>query len=134
MRNSPTSHTWDFFRSGGLDQVSLTTTEDLLALDRLDQKLWVALSCPVKGLELDEKTLALIDSSLSDDAAIYTISHIGDEPANVGAMAKVPDSVFQNLGIQRDLETFLKSGIFQRRLKDKEKIVSAWTEIRSGIQ
>ena len=49
-------------------------------------------------------------------------------------MAKVPDSVFRNLGIQRDLETFLKTGIFQRRLKDKEKIVSAWTEIRSGMQ
>ena len=62
MLNSPTSHTWNFFRSGGLDQVSLTTSDDLLALDRLDQKLWVALSCPVKGLELDEKTLALIDS------------------------------------------------------------------------
>ncbi len=49
-------------------------------------------------------------------------------------MSRVPDSVFANLGIQRDLETFLKSGIFQRRLKDKEKIVSAWTEIRSGMQ
>jgi hypothetical protein len=62
MRNSLTSHTWNFFRAGGLDQVSLGTTEDLLALDQLDLKLWVALSCPVKGLELDEKTLALIDS------------------------------------------------------------------------
>ncbi|MDB6094195.1 MAG: hypothetical protein JWM32_1757 [Verrucomicrobia bacterium] len=55
-------HTWKFFRSGGLDQVSLATAADLLALDQLDQKLWVALSCPVKGLELDEKTLALIDA------------------------------------------------------------------------
>ena len=36
--------------------------------------------------------------------------------------------------ISRDLEAFLKSGIFQRRLKNKDKIVSAWTEIRSGIQ
>jgi len=81
-----------------------------------------------------EKALALIDSSLSDDAAIYTISHIGDEPANIGAMDKVPDAVFQNLGIQRDLETFLKSGTFQRRLKDKEKVVTSWTEIKSGVQ
>jgi hypothetical protein len=54
-------HTWKFFRTGGLDQVSLTTGADLLNLENLDQKLWVALSCPVKGLELDEKTLALID-------------------------------------------------------------------------
>jgi hypothetical protein len=56
------SHAWNFFRTGGLDQVSLTSGADLLALEHLDQKLWVALSCPVKGLELDEKTLALIDS------------------------------------------------------------------------
>ena len=59
----PTStHAWNFFRTGGLDQVALTTAADLQALDQLDQKLWVALSCPVKGLELDEKTLALIDT------------------------------------------------------------------------
>jgi spermidine/putrescine transport system substrate-binding protein len=82
----------------------------------------------------EAKALALIDSALSNDAAVYTIEHIGDEPANMEAMAKVPDAVFRNLGIQRDLETFLKSGIFQRRLKDKERIVSAWTEIRSGMQ
>ncbi len=55
-------HTWKFFRTGELDQVSLETGADLLALEQLDQKLWVALGCPVKGLELDEKTLALIDT------------------------------------------------------------------------
>lgn len=57
-----TQHSWKFFRIGGLDQVALESGRDLLALDQLDQKLWVALSCPVKGLELDEKTLALIDT------------------------------------------------------------------------
>jgi hypothetical protein len=56
------AHSWTFFRTGGLDQVAITTGADLLALEQLDQKLWVALSCPVKGLELDEKTLALIDT------------------------------------------------------------------------
>jgi hypothetical protein len=55
-------HSWKFFRTGELDQVALLAAADLLALDQLDQKLWVALSCPVKGLELDEKTLALIDA------------------------------------------------------------------------
>ncbi len=55
-------HPWKFFRTGGLDQVSLESAADLLHLDTLDQKLWVALSCPVKGLELDECTLALIDT------------------------------------------------------------------------
>ena len=60
--SSSALHVWNFFRTGGLDQVALATGADLLALDQLDQKLWVALSCPVKGLELDEKTLALIDT------------------------------------------------------------------------
>jgi hypothetical protein len=60
-RPNPT-HAWKFFRSGGLDQVALGTGADLLALDQLDQKLWVALGCPVKGLELDERTLALVDT------------------------------------------------------------------------
>src|SRR3954452_11030242 len=59
----PARHVWKFFRTGGLDQVSLETAEDLLALGELDQKLWVALSCPVKGTELDEQTLALVDAN-----------------------------------------------------------------------
>jgi len=62
MTTAKTPHVWKFFRTGGLDQVSLETGADLLNLEHLDQKLWVALSCPVKGLELDEKSLALIDT------------------------------------------------------------------------
>jgi hypothetical protein len=55
-------HHWRFFRAGGFDQVRLDSGADLLALDELDQKLWVALACPVNGLEFDRNTLALIDS------------------------------------------------------------------------
>jgi hypothetical protein len=55
-------HHWRFYRAGGVDQVRLDTAEDILALGELDQKLWVALSCPVKGLEFDERTLALLDT------------------------------------------------------------------------
>jgi hypothetical protein len=54
-------HRWRFYRIGGLDQVALETADDLANLEHLDQKLWVALSCPVKGLELDERTLTLLD-------------------------------------------------------------------------
>src|ERR1022692_1767639 len=60
--NRLSSHSWDFVPTGGLDQVSLSTADDLLALGELDQKLWVALSCPVQGLQIDERTLTLIDS------------------------------------------------------------------------
>lgn len=79
-----------------------------------------------------EKALALVDSSLSDEASHYMFSEIGDGPANVEALAKEPDELFQQLGIDRDVDTFLKSGIFQRRLKNKDEIVNVWTEIRAG--
>lgn len=54
-------HTWTFFRAGGFDQVRLSSGADLLALEQLDQKLWLALSCPTTGLEFDERTLQAID-------------------------------------------------------------------------
>lgn len=55
-------HTWTFFRAGGFDQVKLRTGADLANLGSLDQKLWVALACPTSGLEIDARTLALIDT------------------------------------------------------------------------
>ena len=42
--------------------------KDVLSLSQLDQKLWVALAMPVKGVELDPDTLALID--LQNDGRI----------------------------------------------------------------
>ncbi len=56
------THPWKFFRAGGFDQVRIDTAADLLHLKHLDQKLWVALSCPTRGIEFDARTLALIDS------------------------------------------------------------------------
>src|SRR5512146_1114950 len=58
------SHRWRFFRAGGFDQVRLETGADLMALQTLDQKLWVALSCPVKGISFDSRTLAFVDTDV----------------------------------------------------------------------
>jgi len=59
---SGSEHAFTFARAGGFYQVRLDTAADLAALEQLDLKLWAALACPVKGLELDEATLALIDT------------------------------------------------------------------------
>ncbi|HZZ84719.1 MAG TPA: hypothetical protein VFE30_09290 [Anaeromyxobacteraceae bacterium] len=59
---TPRAHRWRFHRVGGLDQVALDTGADLANLESLDPKLWVALSCPTKGLELDARTLELLDT------------------------------------------------------------------------
>ena len=55
-------HPFKFFRAGGFDQARIDTAADLLNLKDLDQKLWVALSCPTTGIEFDARTLALIDT------------------------------------------------------------------------
>jgi hypothetical protein len=69
------SHTWNFFRAGGFDQVQIDTGADLLALKELDQKLWVALSCPTRGIEFDTRTLDLIDSD--NDARVHANEVLG---------------------------------------------------------
>ena len=79
------------------------------------------------------KALAVIDSSLSDEAADYTIRKIGDVPANSSVLGGEPDSVFSSLGLPRDVGALLDRGTFQQPLKNKQEIVSAWSEIRSGL-
>jgi len=59
--NTQLPHKWRFFRTGGFDQVRLDTGADIVSLKELDQKLWAALSCPVKGIEFDSNTLAFLD-------------------------------------------------------------------------
>ena len=39
----------------------VTTGEDIAHLNELDPKMWTVLSCPVKGLEIDEKSLTYMD-------------------------------------------------------------------------
>jgi hypothetical protein len=55
------NHTWSFSSVGGVKRVNFESGQDIVALEQLDQKLWTALSCPVHGLEIDSKTLELID-------------------------------------------------------------------------
>ncbi|MCC6337191.1 MAG: hypothetical protein IT380_24755 [Myxococcales bacterium] len=57
-----TTRAFSFFRAGGFEQVRFDSGKDLLALEHLDQKLWVALACPTKGLAFDARTLELIDT------------------------------------------------------------------------
>ena len=52
---------WDFENVGGATRVKITTGEDIAHLHELDPKMWTVLSCPVKGLQIDEKSLAYMD-------------------------------------------------------------------------
>lgn len=56
------AHQWQFVRAGGVEQVVIRSGADIAHIGQLDQKLWVALACPVEGVEFDPVTLALIDT------------------------------------------------------------------------
>lgn len=45
-----------------MDQVVFRNGQDIAHLRELDQKLWVALACPTRGVEVDARTLDLIDT------------------------------------------------------------------------
>ena len=59
---APAPHRWQFMRAGGVDQVVFRNGEDIARIAELDQKLWVALACPTRGIDFDPRTLDLIDT------------------------------------------------------------------------
>lgn len=57
------NYDWKFSTVGGVTRVNIETGQDILHLDELDRKLWTALSCPLKGMEIDEKTMTMLDTN-----------------------------------------------------------------------
>ena len=57
------NYDWKFSTIGGVTRVSIESGQDIVHLDELDRKLWTALSCPLKGMEIDEKTMAMLDTN-----------------------------------------------------------------------
>ena len=94
---SSVPHKWRFARVGGFDQVRLETGADLLALDQLDQKLWASLACPTHGLEVDPKTLELIDSDgdgrIRVPEILATVKWIGAILKNADDLTKRADAL-----------------------------------------
>jgi hypothetical protein len=86
------SYPWKFFRAGGFNQVLITSGADLVNLDQLDQKLWVALACPTTGVEFDRTTLALIDTD--KDARVRAPELIAAAKW-AGALLKQPDDLLK---------------------------------------
>ena len=68
-------YNWSFESIGGTTRVSVNTGEDLKHLGELDPKMWTVLSCPVKGLEIDEKSMAYMD--LDSDGKIRISDIVG---------------------------------------------------------
>ncbi len=88
----PNKHKWSFSSVGGVKRVNFESGKDILELEHLDQKLWGALSCPVYGLEIDSKTLELIDED--KDGQIRAMEII-KATKWIGSIVKNPDDLLK---------------------------------------
>ena len=85
-------HTWSFSTIGGVKRVNLESGTDLLHLSSLDPKLWTALSCPVNGLEIDHRTLELIDT---DKDGQIRVPEIIEAVTWITSILKNPDDLLK---------------------------------------
>ncbi len=67
---------WEFENIGGTSRVMIFRGEDIAHLDELDTKMWTVLSCPIKGLEIDEKSLAYIDCDADGKIRVNDVINI----------------------------------------------------------
>ncbi len=88
---------WTFYRSGGVDQVALQSAADLAHLHELDPKLWIALSMPTRGVEIDPRTLDLLDTDhdghIRQAEVLAAVAWIGEHYRDPSRLLAGGDSV-----------------------------------------
>ena len=94
---NPNSHSWKFVRIGGVDQVVFRNGADVVNISQLDQKLWMALAMPTRGIEFDPKTADLIDTDkdgrIRPPEVIAAVKWVENALKDPGDILKGGDSV-----------------------------------------
>ena len=83
---------WEFENIGGSLRVKIASGADIAHLSELDPKMWTVLSCPVKGLEINEKSLSYVD--LDADGKIR-INDVVKTAEWITGVLKNPDLLLQ---------------------------------------
>ena len=122
------AYEWKFSKIGGVTRVNIETGEDIAHLGELDQKMWTVLSCPTKGLEIDDKTLEILDldhdgkikvnevisasqwltkvlkdtSLLLKQDSVLNLSDINQENEDGKKLYDSAKQILKNLGLEKD--------------------------------
>ena len=120
---------WEFSNIGGSSRVRIKSGEDIAHLRELDPTMWTVLSCPVQGLEIDQASLACIDTDgdgkirvndvvktaewavsalsnadkLLEGASSISISDFNAETETGRKLASSAREILQNLGREGDV-------------------------------
>lgn len=116
-------YNWKFSTIGGVTRVNIDSGKDIAHLAELDQKLWTVLSCPVKGLELDEKTLEMVD--VDGDGKI----HVND----VIATSEWLQKALGNLDLLLKREDTVPLSAFNNETEEGKALLASARQILSNL-
>ena len=118
--NKERKYKWEFDNIGGSSRVRISKGEDIRHLAELDPKMWTVLSCPVQGLEIDDKSLAYIDSD--SDGRIRVNDIIATAEWITGAL-KNPDLILEGKD-SIDIEQFADSDTGRKLYESAKQVLS----------
>ena len=114
-------HVWNYDNVGGATRVKITTGADIAHLGELDPKKWTVLSCPVTGLEIDEKSLKYMDTDndgrIRVNDVVSTAQWMTSAVKDVNLLTKGADSI--------DIEKFNLEDANGKRLYNSAKQILA---------
>ena len=117
------NYDWKFSTIGGMTRVNIERGEDIRHLGELDEKLWTVLSCPVSGMEFDEKTLKYIDTD--NDGRVHV-----DE---VVAASKWLTSVINDPDLLLKKEDFIPLSAFNAESEEGAKLLKSAKQILKNL-
>ena len=95
--NNSKKYKWEFVNLGGSSRVRISSGEDIAHLAELDPKMWTVLSCPVTGLEIDDKRLRYMgiggDEKIRVNDVIATAQWITGVLKNADLVLEGKDSI-----------------------------------------
>lgn len=80
-----------------------------------------------------DKAYDLIDAMLAPEAGVFMVTDYGLGHANAKTFQQAGDEAIQAAGLSRDVEAFLKKGVFSDQFKDRDVVTSMFEEVKAGI-
>ena len=90
--NKDQNYKWNFENIGGCSRVKISSGNDIAHLDELDIKMWTVLSCPTKGLEIDEKSLKYMDRDADGKIRVNDVINVSKW---ITSVLKNPDQLLE---------------------------------------
>ena len=121
--NKERKYKWQFDTVGGATRVKLTSGQDIAHLGELDPKMWTVLSCPVTGLEIDDKSLAYIDRDCDGKIRINDVVETADW---LTSLLKDPEVIING-------QAFFDIGQFNQDNAEAKKLYNSARQILANL-